>query len=70
MNKKAFPCNNEEWLSRNGYAGMDLRDYFAAKVINQALYHQPKPWEEYNLRNAAKLAYAMADAMMKERHGQ
>jgi hypothetical protein len=53
---KAFPdshmCNNE---------GMDLRDYFAAKAM------QKFESSGHSINEIAKLAYKMADAMMKAR---
>lgn len=60
---KAFPTvttNNEGNEVRCG--GMDLRDYFAAKamqlMIGNGLHHEEM---------TAKMAYSMADAMMKAR---
>ena len=43
-------------------AGMDLRDYFAAKAMQALL-----GYEESTLENDAEVAYKMADAMMKQR---
>lgn len=62
---KAFPNSTNQ-------QGMDLRDYFAAKVL-QAIIVDPvinKKVEEENIDHAefsAYLAYKVADAMMKER---
>jgi hypothetical protein len=55
-NIKAFPNHRSE--------GMDLRDYFAAKVLNGLINYSPEP-EEHKL--IAELCYHLADAMMKER---
>lgn len=52
---KAFPV---EYYGRE--EGMDLRDYFAAKAMNNLKYlTHPK--------DLAREAYRIADAMMKER---
>ena len=57
---KAFPLSNMTGLNQQG---MDLRDYFAAAaLVNVAhLRHQ---------NDIARAAYAIADAMMKERGNQ
>jgi rubrerythrin len=54
---KAFP--SEQWFEKEN--GMDLRDYFAAKAM-QEMVHE---YEDYAFM--ASLAYDMADAMMKVR---
>ncbi len=58
---KAFPdshmCNNE---------GMDLRDYFAAKVM-AASFCNPLEMSLGEMKDTAEAAYLMADAMMKVR---
>lgn len=58
---KAFPdshmCNNE---------GMDLRDYFAAKVM-AASFYDPLEMSLGEMKDTAEAAYLMADAMMKVR---
>lgn len=53
---KAFPNNRSE--------GMELRDYFAAKVLNGLINYSPEP-EEHKL--IAELCYHLADAMMEAR---
>lgn len=67
---QAFPCAGSEY----GYpvAGMNLRDYFAAKII-QSLISSAKgennlgaPYPENNA-NFSMAAYAIADAMLAER---
>jgi peptide deformylase len=59
---EAFPTHKEE--------GMDLRDYFAAKVIQGEISHDGLLYgdrADENDRLAAKRAYKMADAMIKAR---
>ena len=56
----AFPPSNP------GYAqGMTLRDYFAAKAMQT--YMISETWNPDTYKNAARLAYRVADAMLKER---
>lgn len=62
---KAFPTvttNNEGNEVHCG--GMDLRDYFAAKVMGYWLSY---PIEEQRMDKLSKCAYEVADAMMKAR---
>lgn len=48
--------------------GMDLRDYFAAKAIEGMLSNSNNQrLERFDLPVFAKVAYEMADAMMKAR---
>jgi hypothetical protein len=54
---KAYPNHRSE--------GMDLRDYFAAKVLQALLTTDTIPHN--NLSVYSKAAYEMADAMMKIR---
>jgi len=64
-NPPAFPSGNEVTLGdlrSNGHSGMTLRDYFAAKALQFLL-----GYEESTPENDAKVAYAMADAMLKAR---
>lgn len=68
-NPDAFPCDNKS----EGYSGMTLRDYFAAKVMQanlsdietiRAMALDAKgPFNEY----LAKESNAVADAMLKQR---
>lgn len=68
-NEKAFPY--EEWIYSNDpklinpirHTGMDLRDYFAAKVIN-VVYRR---FNHYDPDVLAIESYKLADAMMKAR---
>ena len=59
MNESAFPLSGD-W-SQIKDKGMTLRDYFAAKVIEQCVDHTS------TLTRAAEEAYKIADAMMEAR---
>ena len=63
----AFPLQSIGPEFEPGYAGMTLRDYFAAKAM-QGLFAAgggvTRGAEEW-----ARLAYTMADAMLKAREG-
>ena len=61
----AFPC--EEQIRCNGevcdirkFTGMTLRDYFAAKAINEVGWYN-------NINQSAIMAYEIADALLKAR---
>ena len=60
---KAFPTHKEE--------GMDLRDYFAAKVLAAWLssteFHKAYKKNSVSAEGAAEAAYCWADLMMEER---
>ena len=68
----AFPCHADIIPSKDrDYAGMTLRDYFAAKAMqafirgaNNVMFGVSYP---DNNMNYALAAYAMADAMLKAR---
>lgn len=64
---KAFPINHQEDANGNvlAYAefGMDLRDYFAAKAIQGLVVGK----DVINRDATAKVAYELADSMMKAR---
>ncbi len=45
------------------YAGMTLRDYFAAKAMQGYIVGTENP----HVKNIARIAYEMADAMLKAR---
>jgi hypothetical protein len=65
---KAFPLKAVNKF--DDCEGMDLRDYFAAKVIQAFLTHDPIMLEIRKaevVKDLAKGAYQMADAMMKAR---
>ena len=64
---KAFPSIESPLESKNNRifpisAGMDLRDYFAAKAMQAML-----SWEDVGDFNVSEEAYMMADAMMEAR---
>lgn len=59
-NPSAFPINSGEYIIENG---MDLRDYFAAKVITGA-WQTISPGSQSEL---VKRAYEIADAMLNQR---
>jgi hypothetical protein len=56
-----------EYVPRTGpRGGMSLRDYFAGQALgNSALMSQL--WEVTNEHTAARVAYILADAMLKAR---
>jgi hypothetical protein len=70
-NIDAFPCDNKS----EGYRGMSLRDYFAAKAM-QGLFSSmgeiTKSWSQMArdipLKDyISEYAYEVADAMLKQR---
>jgi len=69
----AFSINDEARVTAvGGEGGMDLRDYFAAKVMQAILptYDIQNVFENENTQMpiiVAKDAYALADAMLKAR---
>ena len=60
----AFPLQSIGPEFAPGYAGMSLRDYFAAKAM-QGLIASPEGPESMEV--AAKWSYKLADAMLKAR---
>ena len=73
----AFPCDeihdqhpwDESGIYRHQKAeqGMTLRDYFAAKAMQSAFSEGVFTFTLEDYRRLAKVAYAMADAMLKAR---
>ena len=67
----AFPIYDPDgvnWPIENGYAGMTLRDYFAAKAMTG--YLAAFSGQDIRLPNADEVAheaYSYADAMLAER---
>ena len=63
----AFPASyytdDGQWAKRDG---MTLRDYFAAKVVQGIVSHDPTFSQKF-VYLAAKDAYVYADAMLKAR---
>jgi len=64
---KAFPTTKplDSWGDPN--AGMDLRDYFAAKAIDYFVRDVWLEKETDDFNDAAQKCYEMADAMMRAR---
>lgn len=79
----AFPTHRMEWDFGSDslelatkHPGMTLRDYFAAKAMVRAMAVSPSRWWNEGLTaskstpdidQCARVAYAMADAMLKAR---
>lgn len=66
----AFPIQGHSTRNGQGFQlvmadGMNLRDYFAAKAMQT--YMISETWNPDTYQNAARLAYRVADAMLKER---
>lgn len=62
----AFPLHNHGVQTLGLHVtGMMLRDYFAAKAMQT--YMISETWNPDTYKNAARLAYRVADAMLKER---
>ena len=62
MNESAFPWQIDNGETMRGHKGMTLRDYFAAKAMQGMITR--KILDEHN---DARIAYKIADAMMKAR---
>ena len=60
----AFPCQHEG-STRSDAAGMNLRDYFAAKAM-QGLVQNPN-WRGFQLDSLVREAWGIADAMLSAR---
>ena len=61
---KAFPTVFMDYIPKPEHQGMDLRDYFAAKVMHYWLTY---PMTSIHVENMCKGAYHVADEMMKAR---
>lgn len=61
-NPNAFPCDTKS----EGYTGMSLRDYFAAKAM-QGLTSKYGETLSISYDDRAKESYKIADAMIKQR---
>ena len=72
----AFPCHADIIPSKDrDYAGMALRDYFAAKAMpacyaEYCAYANARGYDEDWKMGVALDAYAMADAMLKAREAK
>ena len=64
MKTKAFPT-----LRDNVLDGMDLRDYFAAKIMQSLVlrFNDDEGIASWNAFEEADIAYEIADAMMEAR---
>lgn len=65
---KAFPVTDQH--NSNINEGMDLRDYFAAKIVQGLMANPEAPFGEdfeQAVIWACEQSYAVADAMMKAR---
>jgi hypothetical protein len=62
---KAFPCIS--LINKKEELGMDLRDYFASQVITGFLANNKTDYYRNSGELMVKMAYEMADLMMKER---
>jgi len=65
---KAFPTVFLDFIPKDEHQGMDLRDYFASQVITGFLANNKTDYYKNSAELMVKLAYEMADLMMKERH--
>ena len=66
---KAFPQTDRVGYVSKTEGGMDLRDYFAAQVVNGFLAGRKDGFRgsQAGISNYAKFAYELADAMLKVR---
>ena len=69
MNTYAFPSGHDPKTGTAQF-GMNLRDYFAARAMQEFISEIPLVWSEntiIDINTATKFAYKIADAMMKAR---
>ena len=64
---KAFPMTHPSENTRFLDAGMDLRDYFAAKAMQAYFTDESVSWDAETQKLGATRAYELADAMMEAR---
>jgi hypothetical protein len=62
----AFPTTPENYDDYTSDAGMDLRDYFAAKVLQGFCAAPEFNWDDE--KRLVKRCYDIADAMLAERY--
>ena len=64
---KAFPVSDK--FDRESRHGMDLRDYFAAKIMQSLVlrFNDDEGIASWNAFEEADIAYEIADAMMEAR---
>lgn len=60
--RSAFPTTRGEYSE---YSGMSMRDYFAAKAMEALINATGTPFDR--ISQVPAYAYAIADAMIKER---
>ena len=66
----AFPRTMSEYEKVTGHDGMSLRDWFAGQALTsleQFFYRSEHALSEGDAPQIAKMAYAIADAMLAER---
>ena len=63
MIEPAFPCNSPD--GAGAYSGIVVRDYFAARAMQALLITDGTSLPSYS--GIARIAYEMADAMLKAR---
>ena len=61
---QAFPTSQSERYPQIIEGGMELRDYFAAKVMQ---YWMSNPMSSMHIENMCKGAYQVAEAMIEAR---
>jgi hypothetical protein len=66
---KAFPTAADNGHSEN-QDGMDLRDYFAAKVLNASWISSLDDLTRGEVKDIATTCYIIADAMMEAREAK
>jgi hypothetical protein len=65
----AFPTTSDNAPS-SGSKGLELRDYFAARVLSGLLANPSTKVEDNDaIRSISEFSYDLADAMMKARDG-
>ena len=73
----AFPRTTEHFSDEycepkevNGYNGMSVRDWFAGQALSLFYWQRPEPkGDESGQSVIARMAYSVADAMIKARNG-
>jgi hypothetical protein len=64
---KAFPTTIDNEGYQEDHGGMDLRDYFAAKVLNASHISSLDDLTRGEVNDIATTCYIIADAMMEAR---
>ncbi len=63
----AFPCDVFDGKKHTTAAGMDLRDYFAAKAMHVTIQMNDHNISAHQAKQVARFAYMVADAMLAQR---